>query len=100
MSRLYDQATANDSQSFTRSNRGVGGLYVQGKFKYYKTGTGTATLNLYDEQTQEQIATLSVPATDGEGNGVEVNIPETYRADIVSVTGSVSITVWMDGDAP
>lgn len=95
MGNLFSQAAANGTSTQVSRN---GGIALPGLFKYRKTGSGTATLDLYDAFTKASVATLAIAATDPIGASAAITIPQQYYAVISAVSGSVVIDAVVDGD--
>lgn len=95
MKVLLSDATADGAGEVI--NR-TGPYVLAGLFRWRKTGDGTCTLTLKDNNGAT-LASVEVDATDPLAGYEEVPIPSSYYVEISSTAGSVSVSAWMDGDA-
>lgn len=77
----------------------TGPYSITAVFKFDKTGSGTATLTLHDARTDAEVASLAVASGDPDQDAIDLVLPAAYYAKLASVSGTLSLDAWVDGDA-
>jgi len=94
--QVLSGASANGSGDvFSRT----GSYSITATFKFSKTNTGTATLTLHDARTDAEVASLSIASENPDHKATDFILPAAYYAKLSSVSGTLSLDAWVDGDA-